>query len=65
MENTKLLSQENLNAIKEFIQVELLKRGITAPIIKIEEKIGRGNINYIEFCVFGEEFEDVKISLIK
>lgn len=36
MENTKLLSQENLNAIKEFIQVELLKRGITAPIIKIE-----------------------------
>lgn len=49
METTLLLSQENLNAIKEFIQVELLKRSITAPIIKIEEESSKSHSHYIKF----------------
>lgn len=39
MENQKLLSEGNLKFIKEVIQLELLKRGITAPIVIIEETI--------------------------
>ena len=43
MEKEQLyLTEENISVIKETIQTELLKRGITAPIIKIEEHIRNG-----------------------
>jgi len=51
MKNQELfLSSDNLNAIKEEIQLNLLKRGITAPIIKIEETLSHNNYShYIKF----------------
>lgn len=50
MEKELYLSAENLEAIKEAIQLELLKRGVTAPIVTMEETIGRNSSShYINF----------------
>jgi len=47
----KVLSKENLDAIKDFIQFELLKRGIIAPTKEIEEveSPNNGKTNGIRF----------------
>ena len=60
METQELyLSAENLLKIKETIQVELLKRGVTAPIVTMKETIGRGGSHYIEFQT--TEFQTVPV----
>jgi hypothetical protein len=48
METTKLLSQEVLGNIKGILEEQLLKRGITAPIIRIEE-VERRDSNSLTF----------------
>ena len=62
METTLLLSQANLNAIKESIQVELLKRGITSPIVEIKE-VTNGSSHYILFNT--AEFQTVPVMFKK
>lgn len=48
--NELLLSAANLEAIKNAIQIELLKRGVTAPIVEIKETLGRNSsAHYLEF----------------
>jgi hypothetical protein len=47
MEEKKYLSEQNLLKIKEVIQTELLKRGISAPIIKLNEFVKNGK-NHID-----------------
>ena len=49
MEEKQLyLTEETINVIKDKIQEELLKRGITAPIIKFKEYIDRNGNHKIE-----------------
>ena len=50
----KLLSEKAVNTIKDLLQIELLKRGILAPIKRIEEVELRSGDSYISFNT--EEF---------
>jgi len=52
-------NEVHLEAIKEAIQIELLKRGFTAPIISIEEKVSRTNRHRISFHT--ENFQTVPV----
>lgn len=45
----KRLSEKAVNSIKDLLQVELLKRGILAPICRIEEVESRSGNSYISF----------------
>ena len=45
----KKLSEKAVNTIKDLLQVELLKRGILAPICRIEEVTSRSGSSYISF----------------
>ena len=45
----KLLSEKAINTIKDLLQTELLKKGILAPIKRIEEVEGRSGNRYISF----------------
>lgn len=58
MEQELYLSQSNLDKMKEIIQIELLKRGITAPIIKFEEEIYKSS-HYIRFNT--EPFQTIPV----
>lgn len=58
MEQELYLSQSNLDKMKEIIQLELLKRGITAPIIKFEEEIYKSS-HYIRFKT--EPFQTIPV----
>jgi hypothetical protein len=66
MENQKLLSKENLKVIKDRIQLELLKRCFTAPIVKMEEVISRGahkiSFETSEFQTVPVIFKSLKIT---
>jgi hypothetical protein len=44
-----LLSEKAVSTIKDLLQTELLKRGILAPIKRIEEVESRSGSNYISF----------------
>ena len=44
-----LLSEKAVNTIKDLLQTELLKRGILAPIKRIEEVESRSGSTYISF----------------
>ena len=44
-----LLSEKAINTIKDLLQIELLKRGILAPINRIEEEEGRSGNRFISF----------------
>lgn len=65
MKTTNYLSQENLDTIKAAIQLELLKRGVTAPIVKLEETTGRnqGCDHYINLET--EPFQTVPVMFKK
>ena len=54
-----LLSEKAINTIKDLLQVELLKRGILAPIKRIEEEEGRSGNRYISFNT--EEFQTTPV----
>lgn len=54
-----LLSEKAINTIKDLLQVELLKRGILAPIKRIEEEEGRSGKRYISFNT--EEFQTTPV----
>lgn len=50
LELNKLLTEENLSEMKNLLQIEFLKRGITAPIKYLEEtSSGARNENEIHF----------------
>ena len=55
----KKLSEKVINRIKELLQVELLKRGILAPICRIEEIESRSGGSYISFNT--EKFQTTPI----
>ena len=55
----KLLSEKAVNTIKDLLQIELLKRGILAPIKRIEEVEGRSGNRYISFET--EEFQTTPV----
>lgn len=57
----KMLSENQMNFVKEKIQVELLKRGITAKIIKCEEKEQRVEILTESFQTFPVMFKEVYV----
>ena len=64
MESTeKFLSVENLEAIKDTIQLELLKRGVIAPIVKLEEVIRKSNNHHIELAT--AEFQTIPVMFKK
>ena len=54
-----LLSEKAVSTIKDILQTELLKRGILAPIKRIEEVEGRAGSNYISFNT--EEFQTTPV----
>lgn len=54
-----LLSEKVINIIKDLLQTELLKRGILAPIKRIEEEDGRSGSRYISFNT--EEFQTTPV----
>ena len=58
MEQELYLSQSNLDKMKKIIQIELLKRGITAPIVKFEEEIYKSS-HYIKFKT--EPFQTIPV----
>ena len=53
------LTKEQINTIKETLQIELLKRGFTAQIVEIEEVKGRHNDTRVEFKT--ENFQTVPV----
>ena len=55
----KKLSEKAVNTIKDLLQVELLKRGILAPICRIEEVTSRSGSSYISFNT--EEFQTTPV----
>lgn len=59
METKNLLSEENLKSIKETIRVELLKRGFTASIVKLEENVSKYNKRSIDLQT--EEFQTTPV----
>ena len=54
-----LLSEKAVNTIKDLLQIELLKRGILAPIKRIEEVDLRSGDSYISFNT--EEFQTTPV----
>ena len=54
-----LLSEKAVNTIKDLLQIELLKRGILAPITRIEEVESRSGGTYISFET--EEFQTTPV----
>ena len=54
-----LLSEKAINTIKDLLQTELLKRGILAPIKRIEEVELRSGDSYISFNT--EEFQTTPV----
>lgn len=56
---TNQLSEKAVSTIKDLLQTELLKRGILAPICRIEEVEGRVGSSYISFET--EEFQTTPV----
>ena len=64
METEKYLSKDNLEAIKEILQLEILKRGINAPIIDIFESISeKTSKHYLKFET--SEFQTIPVMFKK
>lgn len=57
------LTHANLEGIKDIIQLELLKRGVIAPIVKIEEVVHRSGSHGIELLT--EYFQTVPVMFKK
>ena len=64
METKKYLSQDNLEAIKEILQLEILKRGIHAPIVNMYEGISeKTSKHYLKFET--SEFQTIPVMFKK
>lgn len=64
MKTEKYLSKDNLEAIKEILQLEILKRGINAPIIDIFESISeKTSKHYLKFET--SEFQTIPVMFKK